>query len=83
MTYLFTKEGCEKCEWVKSRLADRSVAGLRVMNLDDDNSEALAMLAYFECVSLAEKKLPILVADNGRVITGALRIKDYLAGSRA
>lgn len=83
MTYLFTKEGCEKCDWVKTRIVKDGLAGVEVMNLDEENSEALAMLAYFECVSLSEKKLPILVEEGGRVITGVMQIKDYLARSRS
>jgi hypothetical protein len=83
MTYLFTKDGCEKCDWVKTRIVESGLNGVSVMNLDEDNSDALAMLAYFECVSLSEKKLPILVADGGRVITGVLQIKDYLTAGRS
>jgi len=49
-----------------------------VLSLDGENPEALAMLAYFECVTLAEKKLPILVSDAGEVLTGALQIRNYL-----
>ncbi len=80
MTYLFTKDGCGKCDWVKSRINVGQMQNVQVLNLDGNNSEALAMLAYFECVNLAEKKLPILVNDSGDVITGAVHIKNYLQG---
>ncbi|MDQ1240283.1 MAG: hypothetical protein QG577_2469 [Thermodesulfobacteriota bacterium] len=78
MTYLFTKEGCGKCDWVKQNINLSSITGLKVMQLDADNSEALAMLAYYECVSLSEKKLPILVSEDKEIITGVGYIRKYL-----
>ncbi len=78
MTYLFTKNGCGKCDWVKSKLDLDRVDDLKVMTLDGDDAEALAMLAYFECVNLSEKALPLLVSDNGTVIQGAIEIKNHL-----
>ncbi len=77
MSYLFTKEGCKKCDWVKGKVDLASIEGLRVMHLDGENAEALAMLAYYECVALAEKNLPILVLDDEQVIAGAVQIKNY------
>ena len=78
MTYLFTKNGCGKCDWVKSKVDLDNVTDLSVLSLSKDDPEALAMLAYFECVTLSEKKLPILVSDDGSVITGAIQIKNHL-----
>ncbi|MEW6112607.1 MAG: hypothetical protein AB1473_06380 [Thermodesulfobacteriota bacterium] len=78
MTYLFTKPGCGKCDWVKSHVELEKRPDVHVLSLDGENPEALAMLAYFECVTLAEKKLPILVSDAGEVLTGALQIRNYL-----
>jgi hypothetical protein len=78
MTYLFTKEGCGKCDWVKNRVDLSRMPDLQVMRLDGENAEALTMLAYFECVGLSERKLPILVSDEGQVITGAVPVKNYL-----
>jgi hypothetical protein len=78
MSYLFTKGGCSKCDWVKGQIDLGALDGLQVMALDSENPEALAMLAYYECVALAEKKLPIFVTDGGAVITGAVPIKKYL-----
>jgi hypothetical protein len=78
MTYLFTKEGCGKCDWVKSKVDLENMKDVNVLKLDTENPEALALLAYFECVSLSEKQLPILVSDGGEVITGAVHIRDHL-----
>jgi hypothetical protein len=54
------------------------VKDLEVVKLDNNNPEALATLAFHECVALAEKSMPILVAEGGEVITGAIHIKNYL-----
>lgn len=78
MTYLFTKLGCDKCDWIKKNMDLSHMRDLTVLQLDSDNSEALALLAYYECVSLSEKKLPILVSDSREVITGAGHIRKYL-----
>jgi hypothetical protein len=78
MTYLFTKEGCGKCDYVKNHVELDKLDDVRIFKLDDANPEALAMLAYFECVSIAEKQMPILVSDDGEVITGAVHIKNHL-----
>lgn len=78
MTYLFTKEGCGKCDWVKSQVDPSALSDVEIMMLGGDNPAPLAMLAYFECVTLAEKKLPILVSDDGEVVTGAIPIKERL-----
>ncbi|MGA8830242.1 MAG: hypothetical protein WB554_01425, partial [Desulfomonilaceae bacterium] len=51
---------------------------VKIMQLDSENSEALAMLAYYECVALSEKKLPILVSDQMEIITSVGDIKNYL-----
>ena len=59
MTYLFTKEGCDKCDWIKKNVDLDTMDNVRVMQLSDDDPEALAMLAYFECVNLSEKKLKL------------------------
>ncbi|MFC1835289.1 hypothetical protein ACFL2Q_11230 [Thermodesulfobacteriota bacterium] len=77
MTYLFTKDGCDKCDWVKDKVDLDKMDDMQVMNLGDEDAEALAMLAYFECVTLAEKQMPILVADSGAVIAGAIPIRKY------
>jgi hypothetical protein len=78
MTYLFTKQGCGKCDWVKSHVDLESCKDVTVLQLDQENTEALALLAYYECVSLSEKKLPILVSASREIITGAGHIRKYL-----
>ncbi len=79
MTYLFTKQGCEKCDWVKDKVDLAERADVQVLSLDEDNSDALAMLAYYECVTLAEKKLPILISESNDVITGAIHVRNHLS----
>jgi hypothetical protein len=78
VTYLFTKQGCVKCDWVKEQVDLQSISDVQVMQLDSENSEALALLAYYECVGLSEKKLPILVSDDSGIITSVGDIKNYL-----
>lgn len=78
MTVLFTKEGCGKCEWVKKNINLDSISELKVIQLDGTNPEALATLAYYECVSLSEKQLPILVSESREIITGLGEIQKYL-----
>lgn len=78
MTYLFTKDGCGKCDWVKSKVDLKSLDNVQVVRLGEEDPEALALLAYYECVSLSEKQLPILVSDDREVITGAAHIRKYL-----
>lgn len=83
MTYLFTKQGCGKCDWVKNQVDLDNMSELKVLQLDSENSEALALLAYYECVALSEKKLPILVSDDQEVITSVGDIKNYLLNHNA
>jgi hypothetical protein len=78
VTYLFTKQGCVKCDWVKDQVDLQSISDVQVLQLDSENSEALALLAYYECVALSEKKLPILVSDDAGIITSVGDIKNYL-----
>jgi len=77
---LFTKEGCEKCEYVKSHVDLKSL-GVRVEVLSPENPESLAHLAWHELVTLAETQLPILVLDDNSALTGAIRIKNYLSAA--
>jgi glutaredoxin len=78
---LFTKEGCEKCEYVK-KYVDLKKLGVKVEVLSPDNPESLAHLAWHELVSMAETQLPILVLDDNSTLTGAIRIKNYLTAIR-
>ncbi|MGE5254915.1 MAG: hypothetical protein ACM3N7_13185 [Planctomycetaceae bacterium] len=74
---LFTKIGCEKCDYVK-KTVDLKKLGVAEEVLSPDNPDSLALLAWHELVSVAETQLPILVLDDSSSITGAIRIKNYL-----
>ncbi len=76
---LFTKENCEKCDYVKKNF-DLGTMGVDIEVLGPENSEALAHLAWHGLVNVAEKMLPILVLEDSSHIAGALKIKKYLAG---
>lgn len=76
---LFTKVGCEKCEWVKKHV-DLDAAGVRVVVLGEENYEGLAELAWFSGVRLAETQLPILAREQeDKLIAGAINIKKFLS----
>jgi len=79
---LFTKENCEKCEYVKSKF-DLPGMGVKIEVLGPDNSDALAHLAWHGLVNVAEKVLPILVLDDSSHISGAIPIKKYLTAKAA
>ena len=72
---LFTKPGCEKCDWVKANLP----AGVAVTTHDILTAEGLAELAYHELVAIAEKQLPILRLSDGQIVTGAVQIRNEIA----
>ena len=74
---LFTKEGCEKCEYVKKSV-DLKKLGITVEVLSPDNPDSLAHLAWHELVNSAETLLPILVLDDDSSMTGAIHIRNYL-----
>ena len=74
---LFTKVGCEKCEYVKKSV-DLKKLGVKEEVLSPDNPDSLAHLAWHELVAVAETQLPILVLDDSSSIAGAVRIKNYL-----
>lgn len=74
---LFTKTACGKCDYVKNHF-DLKTMGIQIDELSDSNADALADLAFYELVDTAEKQLPILVTDDEKTITGAIRISQYL-----
>ena len=74
---LFTKEMCNKCDYVKTKF-DLSELGIVVEQIAPDNSDVLAHLAWHELVETAQKELPILVLDDSSSIAGATRISRYL-----
>ena len=74
---LFTKEGCTKCDYLK-RKVDFASLGVNEEVLGPDNSDALADLAWYGLVSVAEKQLPILVLDDSSYLTEVVPILRYL-----
>jgi glutaredoxin len=78
---LFTKKGCEKCEYVKKSVDLRKL-GVKEEVLGPDNPDSLAHLAWHELVALAETQLPILVLDDSSSVIGAIRIRNYLLAIR-
>lgn len=76
---LFTKPGCDKCDWVKDRMPEE--ARENVNSFDILTAEGLAELAYNELVGVAEKQLPILLTREGKVVTGAIQINRAIQGT--
>ncbi|MFH1035725.1 MAG: hypothetical protein V1806_14550 [Pseudomonadota bacterium] len=74
---LFTKPGCEKCDYIKGKF-DLEALGIKTDVLGPDNPDALAHLAWHELVDVAERELPILVLDDMSHIAGAIKIKSFL-----
>lgn len=74
---LFTKPGCEKCDWVKANMPE----GVAIDAFDILTAEGLAELAFNGLVTVAERQLPILLTPAGNVVTGAVRIRQTLAGN--
>ncbi|MFH0925430.1 MAG: hypothetical protein V1872_07335 [bacterium] len=70
MYKLFTKRGCDKCDYVKGFIPKQ----IELENHDIQSVDGLAELAELSLVGLAEKELPILVTTD-KVITGAINIK--------
>lgn len=86
---LFTKLNCDKCTWVKKEVGLDRLNALEVkievlpdkITLDTDIAryvESVAHAAYHEIIGTAEKMLPILVVNDTKIITGAIKIKNYL-----
>jgi len=67
---LFTKPGCQKCDWIKERIPP----GLKVNVINMETAEGMAEAAYYE---LFNKNMPILVVDD-QVVEGAINILDRL-----
>lgn len=67
---LFTKPGCQKCEFVKERIP----GDLNVNIIDTTSAEGLAEAAYFEILN---RNVPILVVDD-EIIEGAIPILNKL-----
>ena len=79
---LFTKPGCEKCEWVKEKMPEHALE--RVDFYDIMTADGLAELAYCELVGVAEKHEVSEdgggSAGEGKVVTGAIRINRAIEG---
>jgi len=67
---LFTKPGCQKCDYVKERVPE----GVKVSLVDTSTAEGLAEAAYYE---LLNKPTPVLVVDD-QVFEGAIVILNKL-----
>ncbi len=74
---LFTKEGCPKCDFLKSKL-DLGGLGVQIEVLGPENPEALAHLAWHGLVSVAENHLPILVLDDCTYLADVVPILRHL-----
>jgi len=78
MLLLFTKEHCQKCEFLKEKINIEAL-GIQEIKLTSSDAHALGLAAYFDIVTLMEKPgLPILVTDNNSPISGVVNIKKYL-----
>ena len=74
---LFTKPDCEKCHYITDKF-DLNSLGIAQRVLTHDDADALAALAWYELVDVAEKEMPILVLEDSSHIAGAIKIKSYL-----
>ena len=63
---LFTKPGCEKCDYVKERIPQK----IEVRVYDLESADGMAEGAFYEVL---HKHTPVLVID-GEVVEGALNI---------
>jgi arsenate reductase-like glutaredoxin family protein len=78
MMTLFTKSLCSACQEIKKEF-DLDALGISVEEIGPDNPDALANLAWYELVEMAEKSLPILVLSDSSAITDSGGIRGYLA----
>ncbi|MDD1743571.1 MAG: hypothetical protein LUO85_02990 [Methanomassiliicoccales archaeon] len=67
---LFTKPGCQKCDWVKERIPE----GVKVNVINMETADGMAEAAFYE---LLNKHTPILVVDD-EVYEGAIRIVEKI-----
>ncbi len=79
---LFTKEGCVKCDFLKSKVDLKSL-GIQIEVLGPENPEALAHLAWHGLVSVAENHLPILVLDDSTYLVDVVPILRHLSSMAA
>jgi len=67
---LFTKPGCQKCDYLKGKIPE----GLDVQIMDMTTVDGMAHGAYYE---LIERDMPILV-HNDITTEGAIKIKNRM-----
>jgi len=72
---LFTKPGCQKCDWVKERIPE----GVKVNVINMESADGMAEAAFYELLS---KHTPILVVDDV-VFEGAIKIVEKINSSGA
>ncbi len=72
---LFTKPGCQKCDWVKERIPE----GVKVNVINMETADGMAEAAFYE---LLNKHTPILVVDD-EVFEGAIRIVEKISSTGA
>ena len=75
---LFTKSLCSACQNIQKEF-DLKALGVELEELEPDNPDALAHLAWHELVEVAEKSVPILVLNDSSAISDTGEIKGYLA----
>ena len=69
-TMLFTKPGCDNCDYIKDKLTPE----MDINIIDMSTADGLADAAFYE---LIEKTLPILV-HNEQIYEGTINIKKQL-----
>lgn len=75
---LFSSPTCEKCKIVKEKFNLKDI-GVRVEELNEENAEGLALLAWYQLVKKAEEGLPLFHNEKeGLTIQGAENICKYL-----
>ena len=67
---LFTKPGCQKCDYLKEKIPE----GLDIQIIDMSTVDGMAHGAYYE---LIERDMPILV-HNDITTEGAIKIKNKM-----
>lgn len=73
---LYTKQDCQKCDYVKARLTEEAfdkLTDIEIVDITDPMPHRKAMIlngAY----GAVQRTMPVLVTDGGAVISGALSI---------
>jgi len=75
---LFTTHQCSRCREIREVFILESL-NIKEVILTSENAEALAELAWYGLVDQARQSLPILVCDDGRVVTDIEEIVSILS----